>query len=86
MKHVLIFLLGISTANAMDCPPDHPIKRTVVDYTKTVTCTAVFCTSKLICEPGYDICTIGPAPTCNNCDGPTHREQCFTQEELEAAK
>lgn len=86
MKHVLIFLFGIGSATAADCPPDRPIKKIVVDYPGTVTCPLKACLGKLICEPGYDICTRAPAANCNTCTGPTHREQCFTQKEIDEAR
>lgn len=75
----------VASANDVVCTSDKPIKRTIVDYTKTVTCTAVFCSGALSCPEGDGPCRYVPKD-CNTCSPWPTFEACFSAAEIEAAK
>ncbi len=83
-------VVTIGAAQAAECPPDRPIKKTVQQFGGVVICTLMVCIGKLICPDGGNKlngtdCYYGPASDCNKCSGPAPEERCFTQAEIDAA-
>jgi hypothetical protein len=86
-----VILMLMTAASAAECPADRPIKRTVADYTKPVTCTLLVCAGKLVCPKGGDslsgaACYYSIGSDCNKCTGGGVVEACFTQEEIDKAE
>lgn len=75
----------ITLAEDPACPPERPISRRVVDYTRPVTCTLMLCAPTLVCSPTGGDCSVVPINTCNACSQPVAFDGCFTAEEIEKA-
>ncbi len=87
MRLVLVLLVvWCIPAMADDCPLDKPIKRLIVRYPVTITCTLLGCSPRLKCTVGSDRC-YSVVEDCNKCSpAPVEEQICLSQEELDKAQ
>lgn len=83
IRAIAILLLMESAAFAQQCPPDKPLAKSVVDFTKSATCTTKACAGRLTCEAGTGKCAIA-ATECNTCTW-SETTICISQEEFDRA-
>lgn len=78
----LLALSGAALADDEPCPPDRPVRRQVIDFSRPVMCTLLACTGDVVCPADKtQPCRAVPS-NCNTCSPPTTYSACFARNEI----